>query len=257
MLHATDSRLKGGVGALVWLNGSSGSAAGCNISETTTGGLYIWSPTRVDVEDCNLSGNRRYGIYGYSYRTDGKVNVKRCLINNNQGGGVYLQYTDTVIENCLIVNNRGDGFYQYSGNALLNHCTIASNTSDGVDVANRVKARVYNSIIYANQRYGLFGRRGQTSSDYNLIYGNRADFYDKKAGPNTLLLDPVFESKSSYQLDKTSPAIDEAAVTISGIANVTDDLERDIRPQGAGPDIGCYESDYQNRVRISTWKEVR
>ena len=60
-------------------------------------------------------------------------------------------------------------------------------------------------------------------------------------------------SGADFRLSASSPAIDEGDRDFTA----STDLDGAARPIGAGPDIGCYESPYRRRVKISNWKEVR
>jgi len=103
--------------------------------------------------------------------------------------------------------------------------------------------RLTNTII-ANHAVGLQGSdsvsstMGETTEDYSLFYGNTTNTLGVLNGGHSLIGDPHFvdPAHNDYHLAFGSAAIDHGVD-----AGVYTDLDGNVRPQGAGFDIGAYE----------------
>jgi len=119
-------------------------------------------------------------------------------------GGVMLERApNSIVRNNIIFNQVNQAIY------------LTGTTFDGLDIGNNL---VYNSD-------------GSTPSAYTYTNWS-SDLW----GVNPLFVDP---DNGDYHLQAGSPAID-AGYDLTGM--VTDDYEGNPRPQGAGYDIGAYET---------------
>ncbi|HUO72295.1 MAG TPA: choice-of-anchor Q domain-containing protein [Solirubrobacteraceae bacterium] len=83
---------------------------------------------------------------------------------------------------------------------------------------------------------------GANISERNdLFFGNTSDILGAVAGPNSIFANPRYASGSDFHLQPGSPAID-AGDDGSVPVDLTTDLERSPRIQGAHVDIGAYEA---------------
>ncbi|MEZ4870007.1 MAG: DUF4347 domain-containing protein [Caldilineaceae bacterium] len=109
-------------------------------------------------------------------------------------------------------------------------------------------AEILDTII-ANYATGVTNDSATASEDYNLIYGATTPLAGTfTSGGNTQIgLDPDFVdwANDDYHLNKTSPAVDTGA-----FAGVTDDYDRDYRPQGMAVEIGALEAEAVNLAII-------
>lgn len=112
------------------------------------GGLHIDSD-RVSIENSNIRFNRALpreltshggGIYIYN----SKVKISNTTIYGNlaqsSGGGIYMSYSDVILDSCIIENNHvtedfgygsknGGGFLISKGNTLIKNCEIKRNSA--------------------------------------------------------------------------------------------------------------------------------
>jgi len=186
----------------------------------------------------------------------------------HMGGGVYIWgsgATVVTMTNNVVAANRagggGDGIYA-GGNTGNNtgrfrHTTLADNDGEGLRVdAFNFSVEMINTIL-AGQAKGIVTRHGSAvvGADYTLWdgQGTRSDnsgggiiFFSNDLLPNA---DPKFGDRNAldYHLLLGSPAVDRG--TNAGIYH---DIDGDLRPQGAGYDVGADEL----YVRVEAYKEV-
>lgn len=93
---------------------------------------------------------------------------------------------------------------------------------------------------------------GTITADHNIYFNNTTNEEGSITSSNNREVDPLFvdPANGNYHLQAGSPAIDKGLN-----AEVTDDVEGMIRPQGEGYDIGAYEwadtpSDPDNRFSV-------
>jgi len=230
------------------------------------GGFYIQYGTVIVSDNTvrdNTAGSPFTGSGGgfsifYAYQRSGSsVTLEgNTIISNSaqQGGGALISMSDafTLTNNVIAANQaslRGDGLWVYGSEAhpssgLLLHNTIADNagtSGEGLLVWEYSTLTLTNTII-AGHQVGITNTASDSSTvaaNYTLFHGNTAtDYGNGVVSSNEVHGDPHFVNPPDfdYHLLADSPAID------TGIdAGVTTDIDGDLRPIGAGCDIGADE----------------
>jgi hypothetical protein len=197
--------------------------------------------------------------------------------NNGLSGGSGINcdgVDESLISNNLLYNNHASGISLYaidgahgsSNNKVYNNTIVMAPNSrfvinipnDGGGKKPPVGNVIENNILYtpdAGHGSILVAKAGVTGfrSDFNIVVNvfsinngtstitlakwqsHGYDLHSKIATPAQLFIDPA---NNNYQLKPGSPAIDEGHV----LSLVTNDIVNVTRPQGAGYDIGAYET---------------
>lgn len=192
-------------------------------------------------ENADVIGNviHHIGYAGCSYiqgiyiGTTGEVKNNLVYAIGNAAIHLWHDATKVIIANNTIFNS---GFGIIIGSGDFYHTTSPVNNT-----------LVHNNIVFDNQR-GI-AERGQFGPNNtflnNLVYQNSVFNWGstRNAPIGTIAADPQFVSYNrdgggDYRLKSSSPAVDRGAGTVApGI-----DIVGTKRPQGAGVDIGAYES---------------
>jgi hypothetical protein len=194
--------------------------------------------------------------------------LDRCDFHGNstqppsvdQGAMVQVTNARAELINTAMANNAGNGIrMEFAGSdATVTNCSFAGNSGSGI-VFFAGSLAVYNSIFYANQRYGMFepGALFEPRAFWNNLFFNNtlANYYDENttvrntaaainaaagaSGRGTVVADPNIFSlpAGNLRLRVGSPAIDAADSTVAPAL----DYDGDVRPRGAGDDIGFDE----------------
>lgn len=190
------------------------------------------------------------GISGGAIYASNQLNLDRAQIIANQGGaggGVYLTTGDGTIVNTLFARNHsvsltGDALYLHpTGTLSIQYTTISTPTqaSGSAIYVNSGIVEVKDSII-TNHAVGILQTAGSVNADYNLFHGNVLDTQGGGISNNHPIPGaPVFISplQNNYHLGGSSAALD-AGVDIG----VYIDFDGNVRPQGAGFDVGYDEA---------------
>ena len=224
------------------------------------------------VENCDVADNSRNSgeFYGAGIRTSGGT-IRNCRIlrnvsggghdtSNTRGMGLYIVGNATV-EDCLIVSNGLNAVWMNSGTVrnclIIGSKTTATSYTAGVDMSG---GTLQNCTIWGNAANNAFSGLKMTSGTAvnNIVFGNgtlgsavvsggtfNTNIVDAASAVTTskavgnMKADPLLANPEDgdFSLDFASPALD-AAAPITAIAH---DLAGVTRPQGAAPDIGCYE----------------
>ena len=180
--------------------------------------------------DANDSGNG-----GAIYLSGGSLTTTFTYLYRNKafrGGAIYQTSTAaTTLENSLITANQatdilGGGIYSDNGTLSVTHVTIANNLGVGFFSSN-AGSQATNSIAWGNTNGGFFNNFSASSS-CNI---DQSDIVGQK-------IDPQFIGGGSYQLSKTSPAINACTLGLGK------DLNNRVRPIGPKFDMGAYEGGY-------------
>jgi len=142
-----------------------------------------------------------------------------------------------IAENNVLARNGGTAFEISVGQGILTHNTVAANQR-GVLLQYGAVLTATNNILADHTAVSISVGGGGSRvavADHNLFWGNASD---PVAGTNTVLGDPHFVNAfgGDYHLGLGSAAVD------AGVdADVTTDIDGDVRPLGAGFDIGADE----------------
>ncbi|MBI5568238.1 MAG: hypothetical protein HY870_25315, partial [Chloroflexi bacterium] len=217
-----------------------------NTSARSGGGIYIYGPLSLSNGqfDHNVSQN---GDGGGLFASS-TLELTATEFTRNQAtrsaGAVYQaggtgRLVNTRFANNAAGNNGTDLTVMTAGDVSLLHLTI-----DGVISSEKAaivngsgNLEVINSII-SNHAIAIKRMGGIVTEDYNLFYGNITNTVGVTNGAHSLVGDPRFvdPAHDGYHLAFGSAAIDH------GIdVGVYTDLDGNLRPHGAGFDIGAYE----------------
>lgn len=221
---------------------------GNSASDPFYGGGAILTFWPLSISDTQFVNNRALHDGGAIYAgnvTD--LTATRFISNsaNHVGGSVFITGTsDARIINSLFARNRSgqDGaalYFASTGNMTVSYATIANtiiNPQSAIAVVNGV-LDITNTLI-TNHATGIDTITGTVTEDYNLFYGNITNTVGVSNGAHSLIGDPRFidPAHDDYHLAFGSAAIDHGVD-----AGVYTDLDGNVRPQGAGFDIGAYE----------------
>ncbi len=165
------------------------------------------------------------------------------------GGAVYYNSNGVVhFTNVVLARNHAQAygaalFLNGSEVVILKHLTIADasiNPLAAITVFSNWPAYIIDSII-TNHAIGIQSLGIGDNEDYNLFYGNLTNTVGVITGAHSLIGDPRFvdPAHDDYHLIFGSASVDHGVD-----AGVYTDLDGNVRPQGAGFDIGAYESPY-------------
>ena len=218
---------------------------------------------RYDLYFSNLRlvGNSSHGINGYLWRTGnyllnsvvsdngshgirmvnkGALYIGECLVENNQGHGIYNNQCGFLAACTKIRNNNGDGIYStyWGGGFRQYRCIISGNAGDGIHARNTGAQGVYNCTIVDNGEYGF---RGTVAARNSIVHSNGSGVHLVDNGG-----DPGNQSQSSFEY-----ILSES--DLSGVGNIVGDplLDEGFIPGAGSPaiaggnpevyDIGGYE----------------
>jgi hypothetical protein len=243
-----------------------------NGAEGEGGGLMVYGP--LTLTGTEFISNTAAGWGGGGAYFLGKATVQGGRFENNQatskdgsGGGLYSEMGLTLTGTQFINNTArwGGGAHIYSGpNRLVNtlfarntaehgsaallfnntaiiHATIVSPTVSAGSALyiESGLAEITNTVI-SSYTIGIEAGQGSAHQDYNVIFAAIPTSGSVSGNGYSLIgLDPAFidPQHDDYHLSAHSPTID---VGIN--AGISVDLDGHLRPQGAGYDIGAYES---------------
>ncbi|MBX7258656.1 MAG: right-handed parallel beta-helix repeat-containing protein [Candidatus Hydrogenedentes bacterium] len=143
------------------------------------GGIHVFSGT-PSIRRCTVEGNRGGGIYlnlGIDYPV-----IQECVIRTNSGSGIYARSNYTRIENCVIANNEvnygggGISINGYTGKII--NCTIVGNKAregGGLEIAGQ--APIVSNTIFAENTGGAI-----TTTNSQAVSLTRCVFYGNLGG---------------------------------------------------------------------------
>lgn len=237
-------------------------------------GVYMTGGT---VVDSTIRGNwrNRNEHYGAGVAVCGdNAKLIRCLVEGNtstgmgnntgntRGLGVYMD-KNGLVDSCRIVSNDVHGVYMSNGtmknSLVVGHRTTSTSYSAGVDLSG--SARMVNCTVWNNAApNGMAGLKMTAGTAVNNIFwqngtmGNvtvsggtfNTNIYDSASVVSTskavgnVTADPHMKDPANgdFTLTFVSPVLDAA----QPLDDVTEDLVGTARPQGAGSDVGAFES---------------
>lgn len=226
-------------------------------------GFHVEPGVRIDLIDCVADDNSEDG---YDLTGD-EIRIERSIADRSGAVGLKLWdehasehadvYRYTVIDS--IVRRSGEaGIFAANGPHLRLYNTISyGNAGEGVRLTRGTEtypepeppvAEMVNCIVAQNGRWGRrFGDGDGTdaegwllTSDHDVWSGNGIVDAWPGEGEGTIDADPRFvdPERGDFHLSADSPAID-AGRDLSSVFVL--DLDRVMRPMGAGWDIGAYE----------------
>jgi hypothetical protein len=245
---------------------SDGSIVNCVVQNNTSlpsgggGGIYMLyvAGGSVVVSNCLVTGNRAATASGGGINATGGL-VVNCVISNNiagaSGGGVSKGSSGAATcRNCLIVGNQaagaggGMGMIGSVGMALEN-CTIVGNLATnggGVFTANAIS--ILNCIVTSNKATSAGGTNNLAGDAMIASFCCSPDLVGGVR--SNVTADPLFAragigfgtncAAGNYRLTAGSPCVDKGTNIAWMSASV--DLEGAPRIQGAGPNMGAYET---------------
>jgi len=218
------------VGGGIWNSNSGPTVTDCTFSSNTAGhtggGICNTSSSSPTVANCMFSSNiADVGGGGISNSWYSSPTVTNCMFSGNSvlwggsGGGMdNSQGSSPTVTNCTFSGNSaglGGGMYNQSSNPTMANCILWG------DVPNEIHGNA--TVTYSNVQGGWLG-----DGNINLA--------------------PLF-SDADGRLSADSPCID-AGDSASVPADVTVDLDGNPRIQGAGVDMGAYETPVANPVQL-------
>lgn len=156
----------------------------------------------MQFDTCVLRGNRLAAGAGGGLisavrmrSTGGSVSFRDCVIEGNDGSGVYRLSgtTPIALTNCLIANNAMDGLrLDTAGNVSVAHCTVANNVGGwGVTNGSSGTITIRDSIFWGN---------GMGSCTGNTLVVTYTSLQEPRAGSGTVVTNPLFIA--GYYLSK-------------------------------------------------------
>jgi hypothetical protein len=220
-------------------------------------GDYVGGGISIDSSQATLTSNR---IYSNTSDYGGGAHIYHCssvLLNGNiitgnaawYGGGVYVDSESPTLVNTVIADNHateyGAGIYIRHAAPRLLHTTIARNHGAGDgdgsaiyvtdNLADFSTVAMTNTII-ADHTIGITMTAGNTVTlDATLWHANTTPWSGNVFHTHDYNGDPAF-ALDGYHILTGSMALDRGVA-----AGVTNDVDGQTRPQGAGYDLGADE----------------
>lgn len=248
-------------GGGIYCYGSSPVITDCTISGNFAGlhggGIYCYDSLPV-IDNCDISDNTA-GVGGGGFIChSSSPKISNSLIRGNwgydYGGGVSSNYSASTLTNCIIIDNStygsGGGVDIYNSSSKITNCTIVGNSAlweDGGGLFEySSQATMTNCILWNNLAYGggpeiALTLGSSLTVSYSDVLNGQAEVHVESGctlvwDDGNIDADPVFVGGGDFHLTEDSPCIDTG--TYGG---VYDDIDGDVRPQGAGYDMGADE----------------
>jgi hypothetical protein len=237
-------------------------------------GGAIWANDALNLTGTTLDSNTAINGDGGAAFANGASVVERVKFVNNQSGGnggALLISNTLTLSNTLLIGNfatNGGGLYQeagggrivnslFAGNLASSHSgmalylkptgtlqllftTVAAPTLTSGDAISVFAGNVQiQDTVVTNHTTGLFRQGGTVFQDYNLFFGNTLSIFGATSGgTHNAVGDPLFVNPSS---DNYHLRLGSAALNVGLDTGVYTDIDGQVRPYGAGFDIGYDE----------------
>ncbi len=223
-------------------NSSGGAGGGVSVNYASINGTIFISNTSDVATDYPIGGGGAFVIF-QSEVSNAYFEGNQCLASGCNGGGALLEGNSRVV-NTLFLNNlaNGDGAAiaaNAPGQHEFLHLTIAGTTFITKPAIVVLSGTLHlTDTIITSHTIAISNTGGTVLEDYNLFFGNVTNTLNVTNGGHSLIGDPKFVDPlhGDYHLRFGSAAIDHGVD-----AGVYSDLDGNLRPIGAGFDIGAYE----------------
>ena len=212
------------------------------------GGVGISNFSEPMIQATSISENRADenggGIYCYNVSPSFSEMIIRQNKAMSKGGGLYIQESKpTQLENLMIVLNEADygaGIYMKNINsALFSYCTIADNVSglEGNGILCGLSSILFRNGILWHGGKDIYNEEGcDIRVTYSNVYQEEGGLYP---GTQNINLMPRFIAPGNdYHLADDSPCKNIGSIELAPAK----DIDGNLRPSGAGYDIGADEA---------------
>jgi uncharacterized repeat protein (TIGR01451 family) len=214
------------------------------------GGVFVYNSDGPSLNKNSITNNSAGGGGGINLAGVTASLDSNTVIENNavEGGGLFLDGSDATLTNNLVVANdattEGGGLYIRRNSPTFYHTTISDNTGPSAiyvtDFAPFSASPEFANTILTYHGVAIKVTVNNTITLDTTIYENTINFLGAGAifNSNPIFAIPDFIDRSGgdYHIRENSPARD-AGVNVF----VTNDIDGQLRPQGAGYDIGADE----------------
>ena len=201
--------------------------------------LILWGVNNGALEDVEVTRSPNAGM---EIRSTCGLNLNRCFIHDNHGGGmqVYPLLTDAVVSNTVFAHNAGDGIGiepsdpSDAAELAVRYSVVAFNRDKGINWNNDPSnAVVFDSILWHN---------GQDLHNLTSIHVQFSDISDQNLGGTGNLYNvwPRWENSDAgnFHLLNNSPMRNKG-VNLAGR-----DIDNEARPTSGATDIGVDQANY-------------
>lgn|ERR1041385_3793119 len=206
-------------------------------------GIYLAGVSSISIIANYIHDNGRFTIASDPCTGSSTWNVDHGIYWSSSSGGASL------VAGNVFEHNRGHGIQLYPNaqNVIVTQNTFVTNGNSGVYISSSSdRITVIDNIVAFNDRNGQMQIQSGSNNVImrNVVYSPNSSISDIENSTSSVITDNTFAdprfvnlSGKDYHLVSGSPAIDRALLPYS----VRWALDGQVRPQGAGPDIGAYE----------------
>ncbi len=206
------------------------------------GGIRVSDRASAEIRRLDVTVTSCIGVDCH----EASCTLTRNRIRSNQKGGIALAAAQFTVVNNLIANNGDQGAFggvrigAPQGGSLFESNTVVDNESP---------ENVPGGVICESSfeiRNNILWRNGSEEKPRDVSGACSVRFCDVSQGPaavngtNNFLVDPLFfnEESGDYHLRPESPCVDRG----DALGAPNEDIDGNIRPKGAGVDIGAHEA---------------